>query len=189
MTIRLARFKDSWPGIECKVGPTPKMGVNQLESCPCSHALKSGKHDALMVQAGNLGKYISDFGQIFRFRGCGGMACTCEKTHAEKSTLWTDTGVDQNFQRAICPQEFQGKSVWTSRLLPCFQGKSVRTNGPESSSKVPPETGIGLWMALPSTSCQAILTGFDQQDCNRLLRHLVRRCLTPSTTLLLASGV
>ena len=28
--------------------------------------------------------------------------------------------------------------------------KSVWTNGPESPSRVSPETGIGLWMALPS---------------------------------------
>ena len=31
-----------------------------------------------------------------------------------------------------------------------FLGKSVWTNGPESSSKVSPYTGIGPWMALPS---------------------------------------
>ena len=62
---------------------------------------------------------------------------------AEKSTLWTDTGVDQNFQRdlgAIGPYKFQRKFVWT--------------NGDESSSKVSPETGIGPWMALPNTATQ-----------------------------------
>ena len=31
-----------------------------------------------------------------------------------------------------------------------FLGKFVWTNGPESSSKVPPYTGIGPWMALPN---------------------------------------
>ena len=31
-----------------------------------------------------------------------------------------------------------------------FLGKFVWTNGPESSSKVSPYTGIGPWMALPS---------------------------------------
>ena len=31
-----------------------------------------------------------------------------------------------------------------------FLGKFVWTNGPESSSKISPYTGIGPWMALPS---------------------------------------
>ena len=33
-----------------------------------------------------------------------------------------------------------------------FLGKFVWTNGPESSSKVSPYTGIGPWMAIPSKS-------------------------------------
>ena len=45
-----------------------------------------------------------------------------------------------------------------------FLGKFVWTNGPESSSKVSPYTGIGPWMALPSfkgsrTSCREIIFG------------------------------
>ena len=35
-------------------------------------------------------------------------------------------------------------------LVPCFQGKSVWTNGPESSSQVSLETGIGPRMAFPN---------------------------------------
>ena len=35
-----------------------------------------------------------------------------------------------------------------------FLGKFVWTNGPESSSKVSPYTGIGPWMALPRTSAE-----------------------------------
>ena len=35
-------------------------------------------------------------------------------------------------------------------LCTLFLGRSVWTNSPESSSKVSPETGIGVWMALPS---------------------------------------
>ena len=49
--------------------------------------------------------------------------------------LWGLKG--RNFQRdlgAIGPYEFQGKSVWTNPLVPCFLEKSVWTNGPESSS-------------------------------------------------------
>ena len=56
----------------------------------------------------------------------------------ELKTLWTDTGVDQNFQTdlgAIGPYE----PIWTNPLLPCFQGKAVWTNGPESSSKASPQ--------------------------------------------------
>ena len=71
---------------------------------------------------------------------------------AEKSTLWTNTCVDQNFQRdlgAIGPYQFQEKSVWTNPSVPCFPGKSVWTNGAESLSKVPHETGPSPWMALP----------------------------------------
>ena len=43
---------------------------------------------------------------------------------SEKSTLWTDASVAQNFQRdlgAIGPYEFQGKFVWTNPLMPGFQ--------------------------------------------------------------------
>ena len=73
---------------------------------------------------------------------------------SEKSALWTDTGVDHNFQRdlgTIGPYESQGKSTWINPLVPFFREKSVWTNGAESLSKVyvSPETGVGPWMALP----------------------------------------
>ena len=44
--------------------------------------------------------------------------------------------------------------MWTNPLVPCFQGRYVWTNGPESSSKVSPETGVGPWTALPSHDCR-----------------------------------
>ena len=59
------------------------------------------------------------------------------------STLCTDAGVDQNFQRdsgAIGPYELQGTSVCTNPLVPCFQGESVWTNGAESLTKDSLET-------------------------------------------------
>ena len=45
---------------------------------------------------------------------------------SEKSTLWTDTGVDQNFQRdlgAIGPSEFQGKIRMDQSLGAVLSGK------------------------------------------------------------------
>ena len=51
------------------------------------------------------------------------------RTLTGKSTLWTNAGQDRDFQRtlrAIGPYLFLGKFIWT--------------NGPESSSKVPPYT-------------------------------------------------
>ena len=68
----------------------------------------------------------------------------------EKSNLWTDTGVDQNFQRdlgTIGPHEFQGKSIWTTWCL--FRETRY---GPMAAKGVRsfPEIGIGPWMALPS---------------------------------------
>ena len=44
---------------------------------------------------------------------------------AEKSTPWTDAGLDQNFQKdlgAIGPYKCQGKFVWTNPLVSSFQG-------------------------------------------------------------------
>ena len=45
---------------------------------------------------------------------------------AREELLWTNAGVDQNFQTnlgAIDPYEFQGKFVWTNGShMPCFQG-------------------------------------------------------------------
>ena len=82
-------------------------------------------------------------------RGSSGQFRSAEP---EKSTLWTNTGVGQNFQRdlgAIGLHEFQGKFIWTNGPFALFSGKFVWTNGAESSSKVSPETGIGPWMALP----------------------------------------
>ena len=73
------------------------------------------------------------------------------KALAEKSTLWTDAGANQNFKRglgAIGPFEFQGKLVWTNGPFALSLGTFVWTNGSESSSKVSPKTGIGPWMAL-----------------------------------------
>ena len=49
-------------------------------------------------------------------------------TKTEKSTLWTDTSVDQNFQRdlgATGPDEFQGTFVWTHGPFALFSGKFV----------------------------------------------------------------
>ena len=58
----------------------------------------------------------------------------CRNLRAEKSTLWTDAGVDQNFQRdleAIGPYKFQGNVVWISGPLALCSGKFVWTNGTE----------------------------------------------------------
>ena len=71
---------------------------------------------------------------------------------SETSTLWTDAGVDQKFQSdlgAVGPCEFQRKSVWTTRFVPCFQGKSVWTNGPESWEKFPPRLALVHGCPLP----------------------------------------
>ena len=62
------------------------------------------------------------------------------KNVPEKSTLRTDNGVNLNFQRdlgAIGPFEFQEKFVWTDPCVPCFQGKSVGTNGLQVRQKSP----------------------------------------------------
>ena len=66
-----------------------------------------------------------------------------------KSTLWTNTG-QENFERhwsiLISGGNSYGPIIGPYRFL----GKFGCTNGPQSSSKVPPYTGIGRWMALPS---------------------------------------
>ena len=52
------------------------------------------------------------------------VSCRAERLSSEKSTLWTDTGVDQNFQGdlgAIGPYEFQGKFIWTNGPFAFFQ--------------------------------------------------------------------
>ena len=41
-------------------------------------------------------------------------------------------------------------------LMPCFQGKSVWINRPESSWKVSLQTGSGTWMALPSSNFEIL---------------------------------
>ena len=77
----------------------------------------------------------------------------CTHAHVEKSSLWTDTSVGQNFQKdlgAIGPYECQENFVWTNPLVSCYHGKSVWTDGPESLSKVPPENGMGPQMTLPN---------------------------------------
>ena len=59
----------------------------------------------------------------------------------EKSVLWTDTSVDQNFQRDLGaggPYEFQGEFAWTNGPSALFSGKFVWTNAAESSSKAFP---------------------------------------------------
>ena len=58
--------------------------------------------------------------------------------------------------------------------LSCLQGKSSWTNGPESSSEVSPETGVGPWMALPNLVSQPSITIFVLwvQLPQPLLRHL-----------------
>ena len=88
----------------------------------------------------------------------------------EKSTLWTDAGVDQNFQRdlgAIGPYESQGNSCgpisWRLILRGNLNGRL------ENSSKVSPETGIGPWMALP---CMKITPRNRCRSSEEILRHL-----------------
>ena len=86
--------------------------------------------------------------------------CLCALFALElKSTLWTNTGQDRNFQKtlsAIGPYAFRGKFIWTNHWSIPFPGKFVWTNGPESSSKVSPYTGIGPWMAFPSLELKAM---------------------------------
>ena len=76
----------------------------------------------------------------------------CKPLLTDKSNLWTDSGVDQNFQRDVGAVG-RVKIVWTKHWVPCLQGKYVWsiTNGPESSPpEVSVEAGIGPWTALPS---------------------------------------
>ena len=49
----------------------------------------------------------------------------------------------QEIWEPLVPSEFQRRSVLTNALVPRLQGKSVWTDGPESSSRVSPEAGIG----------------------------------------------
>ena len=64
---------------------------------------------------------------------------------AKGGTLWTDAGVDQNYQRdlgATGPYALQGKLVWTNPMEPCFQGKCVWTKDHESGMKKPKLQGL-----------------------------------------------
>ena len=63
---------------------------------------------------------------------------------------------------------FGGKSYGPIIGPYLFLGKFVWTNGPESSSKVSPYTGIGPWMAFPSLSVKILV---------RMVRLLQRRVL------------
>ena len=71
-----------------------------------------------------------------------------------KSTLWTNAGhYTETFRELWAPlvhTDFGGNSYGPIIGPYLFLGKFVWTNGPESSSKVYPYTGIGPWMALPS---------------------------------------
>ena len=56
-----------------------------------------------------------------------------QDSQTEKSTLWTDAGVDQNFQTdlgAIGPYEFQGKFVWTNGPFAFFSLKTCMEQWP-----------------------------------------------------------
>ena len=51
----------------------------------------------------------------------------------ENNILWTDAGIDQNFQRdlgAFGPYEFHWKSIWANPLVPSFSGKIRAHQGP-----------------------------------------------------------
>ena len=71
-----------------------------------------------------------------------------ENCQTGKSALWTNASVGGNFQRTLSViglYEFRGTLMIGPYL---FLGKFAWTNGPESSSKVSPCTGVGPWMAL-----------------------------------------
>ena len=58
--------------------------------------------------------------------------------------------LSENFKHH-CSIQISGEMHMDQSLVHTFfLGKFVWTNGPESSSKVSPYTGIGPWMALPS---------------------------------------
>ena len=59
--------------------------------------------------------------------------------------------LSENFERHWSIRISVGKIHMDQSLVHTFSwGEFVWTNGPESSSKVSPYTGIGPWMALPS---------------------------------------
>ena len=129
------------------LSPHPRKGYFESKQSPCLHIVKMGifwLETPLSGEgrSGGLSNPEPPFPDFGDFDPSG------------KSTLWTNTGQDWNFQRtlsAIGPYEFRGKFIWTPIIGPyLFLGKFVWTNGPESSSKVSPYTGIGQWMALPS---------------------------------------
>ena len=58
--------------------------------------------------------------------------------------------LSENFERRLVHTNFGGNSYGPIIGPYLFLGKFVWTNGPESSSKVSPHTGIGPWIAIPS---------------------------------------
>ena len=76
-----------------------------------------------------------------------------EKQQTDQSTLWTDAGADRKAFRQIWEplvhMNFRGNSCDPMALLPCFQRNSYGPMTLKSSSKVPPETGIGVhgWLS------------------------------------------
>ena len=80
------------------------------------------------------------------FRECGDMT----QRRALYELMPVQTRTFREIWESLVHMNFRGNSYGPIFLVPCFQGKSAWTNGPESSSKVFPETGIGSWMAFPS---------------------------------------
>ena len=73
----------------------------------------------------------------------------------EKSTLWTDADIDQNFQRdlgAIGPYEFQGNSHEPMTPLPCRQGNSYGPMVLKVRPKFPPRLVLDHGWLFPETS-------------------------------------
>ena len=72
-------------------------------------------------------------------------------------SIWTNTSQDRIFHRTLSAMAHwcipSSGEIHMDRgpiIGPClFLGKLVWTNGPESSSRVSPYTGVGPWMALP----------------------------------------
>ena len=80
--------------------------------------------------------------------------------------------LSENFERHWPHTNFRGNSYGPIIGPYLFLGKFVWTNGPESSSKVPPYTGIGPWMALPCNT-------WDLWTENWCGRYCCKRCTPP----------
>ena len=170
--------RSRWPATEWVSGLRPEIEKNRGFGASPENKAKNSKHIGKWPPENRVLRppFSFFFRLLFSYCPDAGGRNLYFPFFAGKSHPWTNTSVGETLEELSGPlvhTNFGGNSYGPIIGPYLFLGKFLWTNGPESSSKVSPYTGIGPWMALPCKNLLLFQAGGPKRIATRGQRSIL----------------